>query len=396
MTPENRKKLAELIEFRKNEILEAWRGRIRPILQERNLETPALNNEMPDFLTELARKIRDVDTPHSWNEQVNNEEKVSRTATSHGKQRFEVGYDIVEVLKEYGILREVIIDLAEGESLVIGGKGGHVLNFTFNKAAAVAAEVFQREKEIEAQRRRKEYLAFVMHDLKTPLNAIMIAAQVIEGNPDNAKLVDEMIHIILRSGGQLDEFIQQTIKNEKADVSEGAEDLVPRNFELWPLVQSVIEEQKLIAEDSHTSILNLVPANLTAYADAVAMKTVFRNLISNAIKYAPGGKIVIGVTTSRHDAIECWVRDTGAGIPPDRLKTIFEKGTHDPNKKGSTGLGLAMVKKIVEAHGGNVTAESKVGEGTTFRVVLPMKKALTSNVALDGQEERINRSVAVP
>jgi two-component system, OmpR family, phosphate regulon sensor histidine kinase PhoR len=387
MTPENRRLLAELIETKKDDILETWRSRVRPILKERNLETPALNNELPQFLGEIAQRIRDVDTPYSWKDQVDMEEQVSRTASNHGKQRFNVGYDIVEVLKEYGILREVITEMAESKGLVIGGKGGHVFNFTLNKAASIAADVFQREKEIEAQNRRKEYLAFVMHDLKTPLNAIMIAAQVIEGNSDSAEIVGEMVHIILRSGGQLDEFIQNAIKKEQAEVSEGTEDLVPRVFDLWPLVQSVIEEHRVLAEDSQTNIMNLIPANLTLYADAVAMKTVFRNLISNAIKYAPGGKIVVGVTTSRQDDIECWVRDDGTGIPEERMNSIFEKGSRDPKKKGSTGLGLAMVKKIVEAHGGTITAESKVGEGSTFRIVLPLKKA--SNAATDHREKTV-------
>ncbi|HWF43347.1 MAG TPA: sensor histidine kinase [Candidatus Kapabacteria bacterium] len=372
MTPENRAKLADLIITRKDVLLHEWRKRVRPSLSEKKLETPILNDELPQFLDELARRIRDIDHPHSWTDEVNTETELSNMAVNHGKQRFQTGYDVVEVLKEYGILREVITDTAEADSILIAGKGGQVFSFMFNKAAAVATEAFQREKELEAQRRRKEYLAFVMHDLKTPLNAIMVAAHVIEESHDNPEAMAEMIQIILRSGERLNEFIQKTIEREKDGVSEGIEDLIPRNFELWPLVQSVIEEHKVLAEDSQTAILNLIQANLTIYADAVALKTVFRNLLSNAIKYAPGGEIVIG-TAVRSDAVECWVRDSGTGIRPERLDKIFEKGEKDPSKKGSTGLGLAMVKKIIEAHGGNVSVESKVGEGSTFRFVLPMK-----------------------
>jgi len=217
-----------------------------------------------------------------------------------------------------------------------------------------------------------------MHDLKTPLNAIMVAAHVIDENRDNPEAIAEMTQIILRSGERLNDFIQKTIELEKADASEGIEELIPRNFELWPVAQSVIEEHKVLAEDSHTTILNLIPASLTINADAVALKTVFRNLLSNAIKYAPGGKIVIG-TTVRNDEIECWVRDSGTGIPPERLDRIFEKGEKDPTKKDSTGLGLTMVKKIIEAHGGTVSVESKVGEGSTFRFILPVKVSNPSN-----------------
>ncbi|HEX5315562.1 MAG TPA: sensor histidine kinase [Candidatus Kapabacteria bacterium] len=392
MTPENRARLAELIETRKDVLLHEWRQRVRPILSEKSLATPILDNELPRFLDELARRIRDIDNPHSWKEEVNTEAELSDTASGHGKQRFRAGYDIIEVLKEYGILREVITDTAEADSILVAGKGGQVFSFMFNKAAAVATEAFQREKELEAQRRRKEYLAFVMHDLKTPLNAIMIATDVIKESRNDPKLVDEMIEIIQRSCERLDEFIQKTIKTEKAEVSEGTEDLIPRNFELWPLAQSVIEEHKMLAEDSSTTILNLIPANLTIYADAVALKTVYRNLLSNAIKYAPGGKIVIGMTNTRPDAIELWVRDSGAGIAPERLGKIFQKGAGDSTKKGSTGLGLSMVKKIAEAHGGTVSVESKLGEGSTFRIVLPLKTVTPSPARSAAPREAIGES----
>ncbi len=266
----------------------------------------------------------------------------------------------------------MVIDRAESEGVVIGGKGGHVFNYVFNHAAATAVETFESEKRNETLRRRKEYLAVVMHDLKTPLNAIMIAAHVIEEAVDKPDVVTEMAQIIVRSGERLDEFLQDTIRKEKSGLNEGIEDLIIRPFELWPLVQSVMDEHRVLAEESHTSLLNLVPANFTMSADAVALKTVFRNLISNAIKYTAGGKITTGVSTSRKGMVECWVRDTGSGIPTERIGTLFE-GKTDPSHKGSTGLGLITVKKLVEAHGGCMTVESMPGEGTTVRIFLPCK-----------------------
>lgn len=381
MTPENRKKLAALICEQKDSILSEWRARVRPLLSTATLEVPALDDEMPLFLDELAKRILDVDAPHSWVEEAVTDNKISETATDHGQQRYRIGYDIVEVIKEYGILREVLYERAESNGLVIGGKGGHALNVAFNKAAATAVESFQREKELEIRKRRREYLSFIMHDLKTPLNAITVAAHVIEQTIDDPSMVAEMVQVVLRGADQLDEQLQKTIKLEKASVEEGVDDLVPRSFEAWPIVQSVIDEYRLAASDARTSLHNLVPANFTVYADAVALKTIFRNLISNAIKYSPGGKVVIGVTTTPEDNVEFWVRDTGDGIPHERLAKIFEKMEPDPLKKGSTGLGLFMVKKLVESHGGKVTVESAIGEGSTFRVFLPRKMKSRSDGA---------------
>ena len=366
--------MAALICEQKDAILSEWHERVRPLLSATTLEVPALDNEMPLFLDELAKRILDIDAPHSWVEEAVTDNKISETATGHGQQRFRIGYDIVEVIKEYGILREVLYEIAEGAGLIIGGKGGHALNVAFNKAAATAVESFQKEKELEIRKRRREYLSFIMHDLKTPLNAIMVAAHVIEQTVDDPSMVSEMVQVVLRGAEQLDEQLQKTIKLEKASVEEGVEDLVPRSFEAWPIVQSVIDEFRLVSTDARTSVHNLVPANFTVYADAVALKTIFRNLISNAIKYSPGGKVVIGVTTAPEDTVEFWVRDTGDGIPQERLDKIFEKMEPDPLKKGSTGLGLFMVKKLAEAHEGKVTVKSMPGEGSTFRIFLPRRK----------------------
>jgi two-component system sensor kinase FixL len=87
------------------------------------------------------------------------------------------------------------------------------------------------------------------------------------------------------------------------------------------------------------------------------------------------GEIVIGAHEfGAEGAVECWVRDNGAGIPEEFLEKVFQKGVTDPEEAAGMGLGLAIVKTIVEAHGGNVTAESKQGLGSTFRFSLSTKE----------------------
>jgi two-component system phosphate regulon sensor histidine kinase PhoR len=146
-----------------------------------------------------------------------------------------------------------------------------------------------------------------------------------------------------------------------------------REFDLWSLVESIIQDLYPIASDAHTTLVNNVPSDMTIFADARLLGLVFQNLISNAIKFTPGGKVMVGAQFRGGDGIvQCWVQDTGTGIDPERIQKIFEKLETDqkPEKRG-VGLGLAIVKQIVELHDGTVAVESRVGEGSTFTFEIP-------------------------
>jgi signal transduction histidine kinase len=144
-----------------------------------------------------------------------------------------------------------------------------------------------------------------------------------------------------------------------------------REFDLWSLVESTIQDLSPIASDALSTLVNNVPSDMTIFADARLLGQVFQNLISNAIKFTPNGKITVGATNATGIA-HCWVQDTGAGIDAERLDKIFDKLETDqqPDKRG-VGLGLAIVRQIVALHGGTVTVESRVGEGSIFTLKIP-------------------------
>jgi signal transduction histidine kinase len=109
-------------------------------------------------------------------------------------------------------------------------------------------------------------------------------------------------------------------------------------------------------------------------ADPDLAVEVRQNLLSNALKYTTNGEIIIGGQDTSTSTV-CWTDDTGIGIPPEQLKGIFQKGTADPNVPGSTGLGLAVVDKVMQLHAGKVSVESTPGTGTSFRVEFPKRES---------------------
>jgi two-component system, OmpR family, phosphate regulon sensor histidine kinase PhoR len=122
--------------------------------------------------------------------------------------------------------------------------------------------------------------------------------------------------------------------------------------------------------------VNHVPDDLVVCADAELLRRILQNLLSNAIGYAPGGRVTVGARDlAPTDSAECWVTDNGAGISPDRIDKVFETLETDPKREG-LGLGLAIVKTFVEAHDGTVSVGSAEGEGATFRFTLPRVAAI--------------------
>jgi signal transduction histidine kinase len=371
MNLQNLDKLAALIKRESAALLSRWREQVRLLPSAKHLDNPTLNDQIPALLDELATAFQLV------TDKTIPEALLEGSPPAHGLQRYQDGFDIVEVVAEYNILRACIHDLAESHDLSLQGKAFHILNRVFDEAIGLAIQTFATQQALELQRRRDEYLAFVAHDLRTPLNAIALVARILElAQADRSDRTEtyRTLKTLRRNVQQLEALVDKVLKESAHIQTEAGVKLEPRAFDLWPLVEAVIHDLHPMAETTSTRLLNEIPEDLIAYADASLLRRVFQNLVANAITYTPRGEVVIGAReTGVEGAAECWVSDNGSGIPEDRLEKVFDKLETDSQKEGGTGLGLAIVKTFVEAHGGKVTVETKEGVGSTFRFTLPGK-----------------------
>ncbi len=154
-----------------------------------------------------------------------------------------------------------------------------------------------------------------------------------------------------------------------------------RQVDLWPLIEELLRDLQTLTEPKGIRTSNEVPHNCSVFADPVLIVRVFQNLLSNAIEYTSHEEITIGAAVSNGDCvIRCWVRDTGRGIPEDRIGKVFDKLETDREGRGGLGLGLAIVKQVVEAHGGQISVTSKPGEGSTFEFTLPVEAVVNAAV----------------
>ncbi|HYR44329.1 MAG TPA: sensor histidine kinase, partial [Terriglobia bacterium] len=350
-------RFASIIQEHRDELLKAWRERVRLLPPARDLDTPTLNDHIPNLFDELSEQLTAGVTESVLDLQLHDSPKI------HGGLRLRAGFDIVEVVAEYNILRELLSNIAERENLDISGEPNRILNRVVDRAIALAVDTYAKEKALEIQQRREEHLSFLIHDLKTPLSAIHAAGRILESSLEEETRtgrVGTMLDIVRRNALRLNALITTASQEQYNLAASTAKEVkvAHSEFDLWPLVQSLMWDLRALVENAPVQLVNAVPENCVVYADPVLINQVIQNLLSNAIKYTANGEITVGASVTQVNKVRCWVRDSGTGIPAERLAKIFEKFETDPTKKGGLGLGLPIVKQIVEAHGGQILVES--------------------------------------
>src|SRR5262249_4394449 len=160
---------ADLIEHDSPRLLQIWRTEVRRLPAARELDVPTLNDHIPELLAELTAALKAGHTESVL------EIELAGTPKIHGAQRLRDGVDIVEVVAEYNILKEILHGVAETERITVSGEPNRIINRVFDRGVAMAVDTYARQKAVEIQQRREEHLSFVMHDLKTPLSATYTA-----------------------------------------------------------------------------------------------------------------------------------------------------------------------------------------------------------------------------
>jgi signal transduction histidine kinase len=328
-----------------------------------------LTDHIPFFLDEIiADLVLERDGPITV-------EHAKGSPPMHGVQRVEDGFNIAEVVAEYHLLRETLIDYALENGFVLDEETRRLIHRRIDEALALAVRAFAAHQANEVNRRRAEHLSFILHDLRTPLGAISLSMELLEADwPGEANDDAASVFALLRRNiSRLSALVARVV--EQSPLTEPGTAFTPelRQFDLWPLAERLLVDLRPVAEKERITLRNAVPRTLEAFADAGLVSQVIQNLLGNSFRFAPGGEVTISAGMSPDgEWVECEVSDTGAGIEPERFERIFELHETDPEPaKKSSGLGLAMVKQIVELHGGKVSVSSAPGAGATFRFSLP-------------------------
>jgi len=254
--------------------------------------------------------------------------------------------------------------------------------FAEQELQAHANELEQTNRELkEANQLKDQFLSMASHELKTPITTIRGQAQVMLRRLSKQKELPGELSDVRTALEKIDEqtYRLTALVNDLLDLSSmrsGKIELRLSRCDVRDICSSIVENQRLLSE--RTIELEMPPAPVILNADGDRMEQVVTNLVSNAIKYSPNEAPVQVSVRQRDKVVVLEVHDSGQGIPKDQQKRIFETFYRSPDaetaRKSGWGLGLAICKDIVERHGGCIWCESRVGEGSTFFVELPVKE----------------------
>jgi signal transduction histidine kinase len=260
---------------------------------------------------------------------------------------------------------------------------GAVLSFT-DMTETRAAEDSLRQ----AVQARDEVLAVVSHDLRNPVGTIFTAASLLlslEPPPEKRR---EHLLAVKRSAERMNRLIQDLL--DVARLEAGGMPVHPSDFDPASLLQEVVETQRPGAHQRGVSLeVRVEPGLSSGWGDRHRVVQILTNLLENAIRETPdGGQVTVGTEKGEAgEGLRFFVRDTGSGIPPSDQERLFDRFWQVSRKdKGGAGLGLSIVKGLVEAHGGEVWLESAAGKGSTFWFSLPGEMG-TASEELNGAEQ---------
>lgn len=361
----------------------------------------ALIDHLHDLLRALGRSLAESDEAAASQHRM--------PAVVHGEQRWETGWSLPEVVRDYRILRLVLLDyLEEMLESVTGLRAILAIGLALDEAIAASVTMYvnsrdhhqkqleeeraERDRRIhdelrqkadalaEADRRKDEFLAVLGHELRNPLAPLAYAVDLLAPRVAGDQHLTEIHGVVRRQVEQLGRLSDDLL--DLSRIAQGKIELRKETLDLGAVARQAAETSAPhMNARRHRFDVAIAAEPLWVEADRARLVQIVVNLLNNAAKYTEhGGRVSLTVEREAVEAV-LRVRDTGIGIPPAVLPHVFEWFTQGEwsleHERGGLGIGLALVRRLVELHGGSITAVSAgEGQGSEFAVRLPLVSAV--------------------
>jgi signal transduction histidine kinase len=353
----NPQSLFQLLKTESEELIQRWAQAIKATIVTEPMPRSELLDHVPAFVDELVAALFPDAIPLPGG---------GSYAEDHGSQRLRLGFDVGEVVREYGLLQACILQLADERGVSIDLAEHLVVARWLNTGIAQAVSQYALERNLEIQRQASEHLGFIAHELRDPLSAARLAL-------DRLRLQElsrggRAVDLLERNLKRAAEMIDTTLIHAslKLGVSVHPEPLRLRDF-----LEEIRLDSAGEAQIKNIEIQLSVPEDLVIEADPRLMRSAVANLVLNAVKFTPPGGAV-SVTVRRRDGrLLIEVSDSCGGLPPGKVEELFAPLVQRAENRSGFGLGLAISLQATEAHNGTIRVTDLPGHGCVFIMDLP-------------------------
>ena len=357
----------------------AWEAFARQLPEAASMDVAALRDHAQEMLAVIVHDLESSQTEaeradKSRGQAVAGVATSSTAASKHGYGRAEKGFHVETMVAEFRALRASVIRLwRERQGQASPTDLEDMTRFNEAIDQAVAESIVEYTRQVETARDR--FLAVLGHDLRTPLGAILMSSQFLM---ETATLTDDQRAIVAtmeRSGARMKDLIKDLLDLAVTRLGDG----IPTQraeMDIGVLLRDVVAEATASNPESRIDID--ARGSLIGVWDRARLAQAFTNLVGNALQHgAHGAPIAITVQGDQADRVVVAISNVGPPIPADRMSGIFGpmKGGAANRDRRHLGLGLYIVDKIVEAHGGTIGVRSSEGHGTAFTVSLPRRSS---------------------
>jgi signal transduction histidine kinase len=372
-------RLSQFIREHRNEILAAWETFARELPAAETMDVVALRDHAEAMLDAIARDLELPQTEERRVERAHGDhgpagDAVMSAASKHGLGRAEKGFTIESMFAEFRALRTSVISLWRRHEQHAGPDELEEMT-RFNEAIDQAITESLAQYTHEVAQTRDRFFAVLGHDLRTPLGAIITSTQfLLESTP----LTDEQRRVvggIDRSGRRMTQLVRDLLDLALTRLGSGIP-IRAGAMDMGALVREVVSEASLSNPGSRVEIQTSGP--LGGEWDKARLAQALTNLVGNAMQHGSReAPIAVTVQGDDPDVVRVAVRNSGPPIPSDQISGLFDamKGNGNGRDRRHLGLGLYIVHKIVEAHGGSIDVRSSADDGTTFVMSLPRRRS---------------------
>jgi len=287
-------------------------------------------------------------------------------AGEHGAQRLRLHFDVREVVREYGLLHECILELATDSGAAISLEEQQVISKWINTGIADALAQYVKRRDAELERQTSEHLGFIAHELRNPLSAARATAHRLRDEPSLRGSTS--VALLERSLRRASDMIDNALSH--ASLKLGVDPKMEA-VAVGDLLRDIEQDAGVESQTRGIGLNVLAPGGAVVTADPRLLRSAVFNLVQNGLKFSSPGSAVTIRVASVPGSVTIAVEDSCGGLPPGKVDELFSPTVQKGDDRSGYGLGLSIARQAVEAHSGRIEVRDIPGTGCVFTIKLP-------------------------